>query len=387
MHEIPERLSKCGHEIDFVDFPEGETRRGFRRILDLRTTRQETRSVTTPGSRVRVITPGRVLAPPLDRLAASATFVPLLLRLLRRDRYDAIFLYAVPTNGWQTIMVARRFGVPVVFRAIDVSHALRDTRFSPLIKRAERFVYARANHVSANNVALREYCIQHGADPAKSTVNYPGVDFEHFADGSGRQEIRKKLGFSESDRVIVYMGTFFRFSGLDKLITDFVAERSEKSRTRLLLVGDGELREEMEKIVGLHNLYEDVVMTGTVSYGDLPRYLASADVAVAPFVPSLVSHNALPWKVVQYVAAGLPVVATRLDGLSGLFPEGNGVLYADSATDVWHQVNRILSGDIDVTDLVASGQMVVRAKCDWSKSVRDFTQILESVSSEGHRQR
>ena len=125
IHDYPELLSLAGHEVVFIDFPVGETRREFSRFLDLRTRVRKGQTRAHEGSSVEVRTPGRVLPAPLDRLLASVTHAPAIWRALKHEKFDAVILYGAPTNGWQTVWIANRLGVPVIFRAIDVSHVLR----------------------------------------------------------------------------------------------------------------------------------------------------------------------------------------------------------------------------------------------------------------------
>ncbi len=380
IHELPELLSLRGHEIDFLDFPEDQSRSGFRKLVDLKTECVEVTSRTFPGSRVRIFTPGRVLPPPVDRLVASITLIPLLIRLFRRHKYDAVFLYGVPTNGWQTILLARLFGIPVLYRGIDVAHVLRKTRLAGLVRCAERFVYRNSDAISVNNVALGRYCHSEGADPLKVTVNYAGLDRDHFHGRKDTSVLKHLYGIEEREQVILYMGTFFRFSGLDKVIREFARVTIHHDNLRLVLVGDGELRLVLEEIVAELKLKDRVIFTGLVDYHTLPDHLHLADVAISPFTPSLVTDKALPWKVVQYVAAGLPVVSTDLEGLKGLFPDNQGVVYAESVPDLLDKAVQLLADDDVVEQIRQAGETIVRQKCDWSKVALDFEQLLQKLN-------
>jgi glycosyltransferase involved in cell wall biosynthesis len=82
-----------------------------------------------------------------------------------------------------------------------------------------------------------------------------------------------------------------------------------------LLIGGGEQEQELRSLVAELSLNDRVIFTGYVPYADLPRYLRLADVAINPLKISRVSSVAFPHKVLQYLASGLPVVSTRLDGL------------------------------------------------------------------------
>ena len=65
-----------------------------------------------------------IRAPLVSRISAAATTYFEVERLLNRERYDAVLLYALPTLGVQTLLLARRYGVPVHFRSIDILNQL-----------------------------------------------------------------------------------------------------------------------------------------------------------------------------------------------------------------------------------------------------------------------
>ena len=142
------------------------------------------------------------------------------------------------------------------------------------------------------------------------------------------------MGIAEGDRVIVYMGSFFYFSGLANAIDEFAEVSRTSPSLKFLLIGGGEQDAELRQRVSALGLSEKVIFTGFVSYADLPRYLKLADVAVNTLEPTLVANVAFPNKVLQYMAAGLPVVSTRLDGLEQTFGERSGITWASDSKDV-----------------------------------------------------
>ncbi|NQV97077.1 MAG: hypothetical protein HQ486_04720, partial [Acidimicrobiaceae bacterium] len=93
IHDYPELLSLAGHEVVFIDFPEGNKPSGLARFLDLRTQVSRNQSRAHLGSSVEIRTPGRAFPPPLDRLFASITFVPLIYGALKKENFDAVVLY------------------------------------------------------------------------------------------------------------------------------------------------------------------------------------------------------------------------------------------------------------------------------------------------------
>src|SRR5262249_29411154 len=95
---------------------------------------------------------------------------------------------------------------------------------------------------------------------------------------------------------------------------------------RLLIVGDGPERGSLADRSTDLGLVDEVVFTGAVSPSEVPAFLASMDVALAPY-PNLARFYFSPLKVYEYMAAGLPVVASCIGQLEELIEPGvNGLL-------------------------------------------------------------
>ena len=379
VHDYPELLSLAGHEVVFIDFPEGNEPSGLARFLELRTQVSRKQSRAHRGSSVEVRTPGRVFPPPLDRLFASLTFTPLIYRALKNENFDVVVLYGVPTNGWQTVAIAKHFRVPVLFRAIDVSQALRKSIFRPLIRIAEKYIYRNATWVSANNQALKNYCIDNGSNSLKTSVEYPGLDLERFQPGTRSVSLMQAYGLTDTSKVVLFMGTLYRFAGIERFLKLFAADLKNNPSWKFLILGGGEAEDSIRESVKQLGLENQVIMPGFIDYDELTEHLRLADVAINPFEPSLVTNCALPWKVVQYLACGLPVVSTRLAGLQGLVPDGQGVVYQNLDDGFTRAVSHLLLDETARQQQINRARRSIEAKCDWDICLPQFTLLLSDI--------
>ena len=116
-----------------------------------------------------------------------------------------------------------------------------------------------------------------------------------------RDDVRKELGFNDEEIVIGHIGRFDLQKNHTFLINIFSEAFRINSNTKLLLIGDGELRAEIQDQVRALGLVENVVFTGVRA--DIPRLLQAMDVFVFPSL-----FEGLPVTMVEAQASGLPCV-------------------------------------------------------------------------------
>ena len=372
MHEFPEHLAARGHEVAFADYPETPTKQispRFGVVIQGR---------VLSGANLSLYSQKAVFPGIVGRLLAVLLFPFFFQRVLSDFKPDIVVSFAVPTSGWQAAIICKRKKLPLLFRALDVSHKIRRSAFSPLVRSAERFVYRNSTWVSCNNAALRDYCINLGAHEDRSSVELPVLDLVHFRAGKdARQRMRAKLGIADDATVVAYMGSFFYFSGLDQVIRQLgkVADKPQ-----LLLIGGGEQEVELKQLVTRLKLKDYVTFTGFVGFDELPSYLSVADVAINSMLPSEVADLALPNKVLQYMASGLPVVSTDLKGLSSLFHRAEGLSLVSLPEEVLVK-SILVAAEANLSRMGAENRKLVDETFERERIITAFEQLLTQVRS------
>lgn len=181
----------------------------------------------------------------------------------------------------------------------------------------ESLLFAKADRVLVTCSALREYARARGA--AHVRVIPCGVSESLFVDRAAPGS-RKRSEF-----VIGFVGSLKPWHGVEILLRAFARLCDRSPAYRLLLVGDGPLRSDVEAFCRKRDIGDRVTLAGAVDHTQVPAYLAQMDVGAAPY-PPLPSFYFSPLKVWEYAAAGVPIVASASGDLPRLFPHRSAAL-------------------------------------------------------------
>ena len=136
---------------------------------------------------------------------------------------------------------------------------------------------------------------------------------------------RKLFGFSQDDVITTYVGRLAPEKNLSLLVRAFYGVASTYDHVRLLIVGDGPERENLETQVKHMDLSTKVHFTGMVDYQDVPAYLAASDIFVTPS-----SSETFGLSTVEGMAAGLPILGIDAPGTSDIVEDGlTGLISSD----------------------------------------------------------
>jgi len=378
IHTLAESLSLLGHRVYAIDYESMWEQDGS---VISRTKEIDGVSRALLGSSVCLIRPGFVKLPVLSRISAAVSHCWGIRRVIEEKSIDAVVLYSVPTNGLQTLYWTRKLGVPVVFRSIDILNQLvANPVLSSVTKFLERQVYSRVDRMLTLTPKLSEYVIDLGADPDKVELLPMPVDTGVFFPSDNR----KPYG---NEQIVLFMGTLFDFSGLDKFIPQFPRILEEIPSARLQIVGDGPQRPKLEKIVAELGLQNEVLITGFKPYQMMPQYINSADVCINTFITTGATRDIFPGKTVQFLACGKPLVATALPGMKAMIAgEEQGVVYVDDAAEMADEVVSLLRSPERRQGIGQNGLGYVRQIHDYREIARRLESILEGLAERKHKE-
>jgi glycosyltransferase involved in cell wall biosynthesis len=263
-----------------------------------------------------VIIPGMVGEATLNQRDLMAFIA--LYRLFRQERPHIVHTHTAKA-GVLGRLAARLAGVPVVVHTFH-GHVLQGY-YSPLknwlLRRAERGLGLLSDRlVTVSEQVKRDLVRYHVAGAEKITVIPLGLDLEPFLAGAGqRGKLRRELGLSDGEPLVGIVGRIFPIKNHRLFLEAAARVARELESARFLVVGDGVLRPAMEDYAGALGIADRVIFTGwrrdlPVIYPDLDVLVVSSD------------NEGTPVSAIEAMAAGCPVVATRVGGLPDLIADG-----------------------------------------------------------------
>lgn len=224
--------------------------------------------------------------------------------------------------GWVARLLAPRWGVPHVTMFHTLGEVKNRARLSELEPDeridSERRIVSEVNRIVCAGEHERRLLVElYDADPQRVAVVPCGVDLRRFRP-LNQQAARKALGLSD-DPLVLFVGRVEPLKGIDILVEAMAM--IERRDARLLVVGgDDQAAGEVSRLrARAEQLRLDgrIRFVGAVEQSRLPTYYNAADVCV---VPSF--YESFGLVAVEAMACGVPVVASRVGGLTGTIRDG-----------------------------------------------------------------
>ena len=235
-------------------------------------------------------------------------------------------------------------------------------------------------HLKAENLICRLHpisvCISHSVKchlirhahipPSRLTVIYYGIDCPKFAHAHPAD--LSEFGFTKNRKTLIFVGRLDPVKNID-LILHALSQlvRQQKQNLQLLIVGDGPQRPQLEKLTGQLNLTDRVYFAG--ARRDVERLLKAADLFLMPS-----QWEGFGLAAAEALAAGLPVIASRTDGLIDVIEHNvTGLLVTpNDLHDLTQSIKSLLDNPQKMKSLAQAAQKKAHQKFSRNSMIKNY---------------
>ena len=288
--------------------------------------------------------------PSLIPMRLRALFWYLLYRnRILQSKVDVLYLHS-PECALPFIFFKKR--IPLIFHQHGSGNPVKVSKFiwarkRPLIKVFDlmlKLIHKRADWIIAIDDLCFEQAKQNGAGN-KVTLIKNAIDIEAFRpDPETRESMRGKLGLKDKQFVVLFVGRLEQIKAVDRAIDALAYLKKGEMTYHLYLAGEGSLKKDLKKYVNKKQLQSYVTFLGQLPHSYLPAYYNLADVLVLPS-----QMEGIPMVILEALACGTPVVASRVGGIPNIIVEGvNGVMIDDpSPSNLARTIEIVCSQNLD----------------------------------------
>jgi len=301
-----------------------------------------------------------------------------ILRKLLRKNYDIVNTQTrFFITSFLGLVFAKLKKTPLVHTEHGTRHSTVPNKVVDLISRAYdhsigALLVKSARKNTGVSQAACEFLKHLGA--ANTQVIYNGIDTSIFKRGD--TNYRQKLGIGNDAVVVTFVGRLIYAKGAQDLISAFPGIKDTTPDAKLLIVGDGPYRAELEKLARQTDRHSSILFLGQKNQAELIEILSATDIFVNPSY-----SEGLPTSVMEAASIGLPIIATDVGGTKEIITTGKtGILVkAGDVGQLAEELCRLCANSELRENLGENARILAEQKFNWDKITGEYIKLYTSL--------
>ena len=390
--EMTRRWVAAGHDVTVItgvpNVPDGVVYPGYRNRLLQRETHEG----------VEVVRVWAYLAPNKGTARRIANYVSFMLAATLAGLFARRPDVVIATSpqffcGWAGVLVSSLRRLPFVLEirdlwpeSIEAVGAMRQRRLLRFLEWLEQRMYASASHIVTVGEGYRGKLVGRGVPRDRIDVVPNGVDLALFLAGGDGRGVRERYRLG-GRFVVAYLGTIGMGSGLEVALRAARRLREQgRDDVRLLLVGDGAVREELEAGARAEGL-DEVVFTGRRPKAEMPDFLAAADACLVHLTRTDLFKTVLPSKIFEAAAMRKPIVLGVEGFAADLVSDAEAGLCIEpeNERELLEAVDKLAADPTLARRLGDAGYERIASRYTYDRLAVEYAELLERLESGGWR--
>ena len=318
------------------------------------------------GEESLTLTGGVKLVPDMIR---AATFLRKVLKEIKPDVLHAGF---VQKDGFPSALTGYHPFLLMPWGSDILVHPKK----SFLIKMLTKFTLRRADMITCDAEFVKREIIRISGYPEDKIVVFPwGIDLNKFHPGEEGSDIRKRLAW-EDKKILIMTRPFKPVYGIEYFLNSLTKVVKDVPSVRILLCGDGPLKDKFVEFVRKHSLDDYVFFAGLIPNEELPKYYNAADVYVSTSLSDGTSLSLL-----EAMACGLPTVVTDVPAnLEWIVDGENGFVVPRRDSKILaEKLVQLLQDETRQKAFRNKNIKIAKERADWDKNFEKLVGVYETL--------
>ena len=275
-----------------------------------------------------------------------------------RKSYDFVFSIFHPFHfaPKAAVSCAKKLKIPSIIKIDDAIYAK-----STGLKSIQRKIEKRYNSKTLQNSSKVLVMNENTKELVEKYYNINKEKVSIVPNGVGLKQFESKL---KRKRQIIFSGVMYEHRGLDILMKAVPIIIKKYVDVQIVLVGNGPELENIKKIVKDTNIESNITFLGWVEHEKIPKILKESIIGIGPLRSTDVTKNALPIKILEYMAASLAIIAKNETIPSDILIDGENGFFINDSTDLAEKIIKLLENE-EILEKFGKNSRKIVEKFDW----------------------
>ncbi|MGM0404981.1 MAG: glycosyltransferase family 4 protein [Thermoplasmatota archaeon] len=301
-------------------------------------------------------------------IVRNFTFLPAALKKINKIKPDLVLCVGAGqllSTFLSGVFFSKLFGIPAVSEWRGSDLLLKNSSWR---RAAKKMILKNSTANIIRSEDMRKKALD--LEPTSDTAILPskGIDTKKFEPKSSYTTTSEKVK-------VLYVGRLHELKGLDHLIKAFSYVKKVYDNVKLLIIGGGDLKDELKELVHKERMDEDVNFIGEVEHSELIHHYQNSDIFVLPSLSEGLSNV-----IMEAMACGLPVIATDVGGNPELVKHEKGglIVRAKNVSGLQNSLVRLLN-DAELREKMGKFNRKYIQKFNQDSVLSKKAELLEKV--------
>ncbi len=288
------------------------------------------------------------------------------------EQFDFVFTIFHPFHlaSSAAVACAKKLKIPSIVKIDDAVYE-KSTGIKSIQRKIEKIMNTKTLQNSSKILVVNE-------EVKKIVVDYYNIQNKKIFVIPTGVEISLFEGTKIYDKKsVLFSGVMYHHRGIDVLLEASPKVIEKIPEVEFILLGDGSEMNKLKDIVKQKNITKNIIFKGWIDREKIPEELKNASIGIGPLKLTNVTKNALPIKVLEYMASGLPIIAKRGTLPNDILDDGKNGFFIDNKKELEEKLILLLN-NLELNKQMSKKSVEMIQKFSWEKIVKSIIQIQKN---------